>query len=462
MAFPSRGCCTRARLSVGALVLSILGSLLLLNFLNVPGRWLDLATPFAAFFEEATPESATPISTRPARQLRVAHLAALGADSWHKQGLRGQRIKVAILDSSFRGYRDFRANGLPADLGLRSFRADGNLEARDSQHGLLCAEVVHAIAPGADLLLANWEPDHPESFLDAVRWARSQGAKVISCSLIMPSWSDGEGGGPIHGALEKLIGAGDADGDLLFFASAGNIAQRHWAGAFRPDEQHLHQWVQGKTGNTLRPWGKDRVAVELYGKIAAEYALTVIDRQSGATVGQAELRPSSKKKCHGESCCAVVRYLPRADHSYEVRVRQLTSPPGPRQDKFHLVVLGGFLEHSRAGGSIPFPGDGACVQAVGAVDVEGRRLFYSSCGPNSKRLKPDFVAPVPFPSEFRERGFAGTSAAAPQAAALAALWWSRHPASTARDVRKAMQSCARDLGPTGHDWETGFGLVCLP
>lgn len=457
MAFPSRGCSRRGWLTVGALVLSVLGSLLLLN---VPGRWLDLAVPFTSIQEEATPESATPISTGSPRQLRLAHLAVLGADSWHKQGLRGEKIKVAILDSSFRGYRGFQANGLPADLGLRSFRVDRNLEARDSQHGLLCAEVVHAVAPGAELLLANWEPDRPDSFLDAVRWARAQGAKIISCSLIMPSWSDGEGGGPIHGALEKLIGAGDAAGDLLFFASAGNIAQRHWAGSFRPDDNRSHQWVQGKTGNTLRPWGKDRVAVELYGKIAADYELTVIDRQSGTIVGQTVLRPAAGKK--SESCCAVVRYLPRADHTYEVRVRQLGSRPGQKHDKFHLVVLGGFLEHSRAGGSIPFPGDGACVQAVGAVDGDGRRLFYSSCGPNSKRLKPDFVALVPFPSEFRDRAFAGTSAAAPQAAALAALLWSRNLDWNASKVRHAMQAAARDLGPTGHDWETGFGAVRLP
>src|SRR6266542_176992 len=80
---------------------------------------------------------------------------------------------------------------------VRSFRNDGNLEARDSQHGILCAEVLHALAPEAELLLANWEPDRPDRFLDAVRWAKEQGAKIISCSLIMPSWSDGEGGGAV-------------------------------------------------------------------------------------------------------------------------------------------------------------------------------------------------------------------------------------------------------------------------
>src|SRR5436190_636996 len=88
------------------------------------------------------------------------------------------------------------------------FGMSSRSSARDSQHGILCAEVVHALAPDAELLLANWEPDSPERFLDAVRWARQQGARVVTCSVIMPSWSDGEGGGPVHDALTKILGAG--------------------------------------------------------------------------------------------------------------------------------------------------------------------------------------------------------------------------------------------------------------
>ena len=131
-------------------------------------------------------------------------------------------------------------------------------------------------------------------------------------------------------------------------------------------------------------------------------------------------------------------------------------------DKFHLVALGGYLDQATRAGSIPFPADGARIQAVGAVDSAGKRFFYSSCGPNSRLPKPDFVAPVPFASLCRERAFAGTSAAAPQAAALAALWYSRHPDWTADQVTAAMRDSARDLGPPGHDCETGYGLIHLP
>jgi subtilisin family serine protease len=102
------------------------------------------------------------------------------------------------------------------------------------------------------------------------------------------------------------------------------------------------------------------------------------------------------------------------------------------------------------------------VIAVGAVDGNGARLGYSSCGPNSPQPKPDFVAQVPFTTLWRERPFTGTSAAAPQVAGLAALLWSQHPDWTAGQVRATLRRCARDLGPAGHDWETGYGLPVLP
>ena len=60
------------------------------------------------------------------------------------------------------------------------------------------------------------------------------------------------------------------------------------------------------------------------------------------------------------------------------------------------------------------------------------------------------------------RPFTGTSAAAPQAAGLAALVWSRHPDWTAAQVQEALRTAARDLGPAGHDFETGYGLIHLP
>jgi subtilisin family serine protease len=375
----------------------------------------------------------------------------MGVRAWHDAGLRGRGLKVAVLDSGFAGYRSQLGKALPAVVKTASFRFDGNLEARDSQHGILCAEVLHSLAPEAELLLANWEPERPESFLAAVRWARSEGARALSCSVIMPSWSDGEGHGPTHVELTRILGKGDKIGDALLFASAGNTARRHWSGRFH-DAGGWHEWAPGVTANTVKPWGGERVSVELCWQGEARYEVAVIDRSVEQEVGRSRwTRP-------GVTRCAVVAFVPKAGHSYAVRVRRLGLEAGP----FHLVVLGGTLDHSTRHGSVPFPGDGPEVVAVGAVDPDGRRVSYSSCGPNSGRTKPDLAAMVPFPSLFRARPFSGTSAAAPQAAGLAALLWCRHTDWTAEQVRAALLQAAVPARPGHPDSETGYGRVHLP
>jgi hypothetical protein len=431
------------------LALLLLGALAVL-LPRTAGR-APLPPPPAPEASDATPDCGNlPDEPFPARQ-RARCLARLGADRWHRLGCRGRGVKVALLDSGFRGYRAHLGKALPGHVTTRSFRYDGNLEAKDSQHGILCGEVIHAIAPDADLLLANWEPDRPDQFLAAARWARRQGARLLSCSVIMPSWSDGEGGGPVHAAFARILGDGSEPDDLLCFASAGNTAQRHWSGPFHDDGHGFHEWAPGVTDNALAPWYTDPVSVELCWHGDADYDLLVLDA-AGARVAASPARPGSGR------CCAVARFVPEPGRTYHVRLRAAGGSPGT----FHLAALGSGLAHATAHGSIPFPGDGAEVIAVGAVDDTGRRVGYSSCGPNSCEPKPDLVAAVPFPSLWRARPFSGTSAAAPQAAALAALIWCRHPHWTALRVRQALRDAAHDLGPAGHDYETGYGLIALP
>ncbi len=390
--------------------------------------------------------------TSPALDQLRHHLDQLNVNSWHVHGYNGRGVKVAILDSGFRRYQDFLGKALPAHVQGQSFRMDHELEAKDSQHGILCGEVVHSLAPEADLIFANWDPDQPKSFLDAVRWARDQGAEIISCSVITPSWSDGEGGGPVHEALAHILGTGKDGCDVLCFASAGNMAQRHWSGLFRDAGDGFHEWVPGHEDNELSPWGNEEVSVELCSKAGTSYDLHVYDRTAEIEVGRSAGAPL------GDICCSVCRFQPVPDHSYQVRVRLTHGEPG----HFHLVALGSSLCYATASGSIAFPADGPAVVAVGAVDDFGHRVPYSSCGPNSTAPKPDLVAPVPFPTMARSRPFSGTSAAAPQAAGLAALLWSRHPDWTAGRVRRALCESAQELGPAGHDSETGYGSIRLP
>jgi hypothetical protein len=418
-----------------------------------------IVAPLRSAGEPTDPDTAVAVPSGSPALLRDQLFSRLGVDRWHQAGQRGRGLKVAVLDSGFRDWQAAQGKALPDKVTARSFRLDGNLEARDSQHGVLCSEVVHAIAPDADLLLVNWDPEQPASFLDAARWAREQGARILSCSLIMPSWSDGAGGGDVNAALAKLVGSGQQAGDLLFFASAGNIAQRHWSGPVHGDAAGFHQWADGKRNNLITPWGSDRVSVELYGKSCQDLELLVYDAASNQLVGRAVAGcAGSPSGCP----CAAVRFLPGTGKRYYARVRCDAATEQQKGESFHLAVLGGGLLYTTARGSVACPADGPGAFAVGAVDSDGERLSYSSCGPNSDLPKPDFVAEVPFPSLWRERPFAGTSAAAPQAAALAALVWGRNPDWTAAKVADVLRRAARDLGPKGHDDETGYGLLMLP
>ena len=409
--------------------------------------WSLLVSPTNLLRAGSTPDTLSDPKTGQGELSREQLLERLGVTAWHRAGYKGQGLKIAILDTGFSGYREQLGKSLPKTIVVRSFRPDGNLEAKDSQHGILCGEVIHTIAPEAELLFANWDAEEPESFLAALQWAKEQGAKVVSCSVIMPTWSDGEGHGALHDSIKQILGE-----DVLLFASAGNTAQRHWSGTFHNDGSGWHEWAANSRWNTIRPWGSERVSVELCALPGADYELTVEDATAARVLGTAATRHAALRDT------AAVRFSPQDGHAYRMKVRQVRGDGS----KFHLVVLGGGLEYATKEGSIPFPADGVEVIAVGAVDAAGHRCAYSSCGPNSSQPKPDLVAIVPFPSSWRTRSFSGTSAAAPQAAALAALVWARSPKETAAAIRMKLREAVEHLGKAAHDCETGFGRIRLP
>src|SRR4030095_6641731 len=152
------------------------------------------------------------------------------------------------------------------------------------------------------------------------------------------------------------------------------------------DGKGLHQWARGQNENDLAPWGDERVSVELCWQPGAKYGLEIIDVTAKKVSG------ASLAYTGPDRNTLTARVEPEAGHSYHVRVRLQGGKPGP----FHLSSLAAWIEEPRAAGSIAFPVDGAEWLTVGAVDAQGRRAVYSSCGPNSTRPKPDTVAAVPF------------------------------------------------------------------
>lgn len=374
------------------------------------------------------------------------HLKVLGVDRLHREGFDGSGKIIAILDTGFVGYKNQLGKTLPEEVVARSFRIDRNLEGKSTLHGMSCAEIIHSVAPGAKLLLANWEPDSPEHFLDAVKWAKAEGANVISCSVVMPGWSDGRGGGEVHRKLKAILGDPENPKTPLFFAAVGNFAERHQTRTFRDDGNGGHLWSEGKSLLSLTPWSGAPVCLELTHSPKVEYRMEVRD-PSGRQVGT-RFGPAAEGMT-GHS----IRFFPQTPEAHTIRIEKVR---GDGEAPFRLITLSASLSSSDPVGSVAFPGDGEEVIGIGAVDEKRNRESYSGCGYDKN--KPDCVAMVPFPTR-TQPAFSGTSAAAPQAAGLAAVIWSAEPQMGSAVVRTRILESCLDLGLPGVDRETGRGLI---
>lgn len=133
-------------------------------------------------------------------------------------------------------------------------------------------------------------------------------------------------------------------------------------------------------------------------------------------------------------------------------------------------------------GTLTTEGTNPNVITVGASTLTGRVESYSSKGPAKDAsgkvlswVKPDLVAPgsgvlsartstqVPIaPRSDEERYYwtmNGTSMAAPQAAAAAALLIEERPTLSPLAVQAILQESARDVGSSGPDAESGYGML---
>ncbi len=105
-----------------------------------------------------------------------------------------------------------------------------------------------------------------------------------------------------------------------------------------------------------------------------------------------------------------------------------------------------------------YPARYAGVLAVGAVDANGRQMYFSNRGERLDLVAPGLgVAAAGADGEAIE--FSGTSAAAPFVSGAVAGVWSESPELTGAEVATLLTRYADDAGAPGHDSRYGAGVL---
>jgi subtilisin family serine protease len=383
------------------------------------------------------------------------------ASAWHQQGFTGKGVKVAIIDGGFTGLTDRQAAGeLPANVVTQDL-CGGEL-ASAGRHGTAVAEIVHEMAPDAQLYLicVGTEVD----FVNAVGYAKSQGVSVVNQSMGWEGPYRDDGSGPIGAAVADARASG-----ILWVNSAGNEAMTHWSGTYAPVGPPVHKWSpNGDIGNTF-VWPNDTAICgflkwDEWPAAASDFDLVLalsgtnelIDASAGDQGGG---QPPFEALCMYQSTgqdlvvfWAVVGY------------RVVSSP------RLDLVSWSPPLEYFVPAGSIASPATSPAAMAVGALCWQSRSLEpYSSQGPTiDGRVKPDIVGHDSVSGgtyggfSSCPSAFAGTSASSPEVAGAAALVKQAYPKYTPDQLKAYLMDAARDLGDPGVDNVYGAGELQLP
>ncbi len=417
-----------------------------------------LVTPVGQPDEPVLPGTATRAETRAALAQVVSEGVKIsGADGWHGRGITGKGVKVGIIDGGFTGYERLLGRELPAKVTPRAFTSENDLDG--GEHGTACAEIVHAMAPDAELYLAA--VDGPANLHRAIRWLVDEvGVKVISMSLGWNGYTRGDGSGTFAEAVDYARGKG-----VFFVKSAGNEGDASYAGAYTDSNGNgWHEFAPGKEALQVRAgqvlsvvlnwdaWTGDPVNLDLYIYDAAGTTLAGSSRNV-----QDGNRPPVERLA-GE--------VPPGQ-TWQIRIR---GEGRPRAVPVKIVAKNALLERGFVNprGSISTPGDAKGSFTIGATHWRDDKLEgYSSQGPTADgRLKPEITAPTvvntaSYGSGSDDEKFNGTSAAAPHAAGAAALIVSAQPGITPDQIAARLEGGAKDLEEPGPENKTGHGRLQL-
>jgi hypothetical protein len=376
-------------------------------------------------------------------------------------GADGTGMRLAVID---RGYEELaNAQGAGAAPAVTSYNWTSGTITGSTPHGTGCLETMFDHAPGATYFIhrVNTLTDLGQ----AVDKAIDDNVDIITHSLpwYNTGWYDGEG------AACAAVGDAISDG-MLFFTSAGNRNGTHWQGNLSDsDGDDWHQWSGSDEQNnfTVNDGGEVYLSLQWSGDppdpIYDDYDLYLYRTSNDAVLASSTSGWSFEdivwENETGGSLDVYLAVKQDGDHNNTFEVFNHDSGCTDFQ-----------YASSTSSTTSPSNSTSSNCISVGAVPrgsytspplTSGIIASYSSRGPtNGGALTPDIVAPTNTTTVAYAGNFGGTSCATPNAAGMAAAFWSEHDYLSATGVRRILFRQAylfNDWGDAGNDFIYGRG-----
>ncbi len=380
------------------------------------------------------------------------------ANTWHDHGITGKGVKIGILDLGFAGYENLLGTELPGKVTVQTF---GNTTQFNKQvHGTAVAEIVHDMAPEADLYLIYFDST-AATLGQAVDWLINQGVDIISNSTSVSGISPMDGTGFTADLVNKAKNSG-----ILWVNATGNRGDEHYRGTFTDtDNDTLHEFAPGisampvtiKSGtatNIILSWND-------WGAVNQDYDLILYDKH-GNLLAKSENFQTGEG---GQGPYEVIYYQFPSTDTYLLAIQNKNGAArGDATLDIFTFTVKLPVQYQVAEASLGTPADAHGAFSIGAVHWSSDELEpYSSQGPTTDgRIKPDLVGPSVVKSvSYAPSIFDGTSAATPHVSGAAALILQAFPNYTPDDITTLLKDKAVQLGEGTPNIQFGSGRLNL-
>jgi hypothetical protein len=390
------------------------------------------------------------ISIQDEGSVQTESVPVIGADVWQAAGITGQGVKVGVLDRGFDGYRSLLGSDLPANVTVQSFIAGLDADQAGTVHGSAVAEIIHDIAPHAELFFAAYDTDVEQR--QAIEWLLSQGVRIISHSG-SSVYGPMDGTGEDAQMVDQIVASG-----VLWVNSAGNRGYTHYRAAFvDEDGDGYHEFGPRDELMEFIPIGRTILVLNWddWQNGTQDMDLYITD-----TEGNEIASSTNTQNGPGSPAAEAVVYEFTDNGPYAVA---FYASHIDRPVLMNFFLWDGEIEYYTPEYSVTTPGDSRSSLTVGAVNWSDDALEdYSSRGPTTDgRLKPEISAQAGVSSAAYGSTWVGTSASTPHVSGAAALVLQIFPSYTPQQVTEFLLSRSIDLGPGGADNGYGYGRLDL-